>query len=145
MYLISQRMQIGKAEHGWVPDSRTALREQVMEQRYNRTTPKTILNNFSAFTDTIETSIKETEDSHLPRLRRSGRTKQIQGYYPDHEVDEDTNNDKLGVYHVPGIGDGKFAKKSFGIKNRVICVYHGNKISQKRRTRRRNNLTTFGN
>ena len=30
------------------------------------------------------------------------------------------------------MGYGLFAKQSFSIKDRVICVYHGKKISQKK-------------
>ena len=47
-------------------------------------------------------------------------------------MDENTNISNLGVFEVPGMGYGLFAKESFSIKDRVICVYHGKKISRKK-------------
>ena len=90
-----------------------------------------LLGDFSAITDTIEKPHKETVDSQLPRPRHSGRTKRTRGYSPDQEVGDDSNNDKLGVYEVPGMGYGLFATQSFSIKDRVICVYNEKNISQK--------------
>ena len=32
---------------------------------------------------------------------------------------------------MPGMGHGLFVKEAFSIKDRVICVYHGKRISRK--------------
>ena len=86
--------------------------------------------DYAAFTetnaeaDTVTTHQEYTEATH-PNLRRSGRAKRIRGYQPEQHTDEYTNNDKLGVYAVEGMGYGLFAKQDFSIKDRLICVYHG--------------------
>ena len=46
-------------------------------------------------------------------------------------MDENINNNKLGVFQVPGMGYGLFEKEPFSIKTRDICVYNGKKISRK--------------
>ena len=40
------------------------------------------------------------------------------------------NSNKLGVFEVPGMGFGLFAKESFSIKDSVICVYQGKTITR---------------
>ena len=100
---IRQRRQIGEAEQSWVHEARIALRKQILEQRYHRTTPEVdtdrLLNDFSAFTDDIKTSLKKIADSQLPMR---GRNKRTLGYYPDKELDENTNINKQGANEVPG-------------------------------------------
>ena len=71
-------------------------------------------------------------DSQPTVSRRSGRAKRTRGYNADQKVEENTNSNKLGVFEVPGRGYGLFSKESFSIKDRVICVYHRNKITRKK-------------
>ena len=47
-------------------------------------------------------------------------------------MDENTISNKLGVFEVPGMWYGLFAKESFSIRDIVICVYHGKKILRKK-------------
>ena len=70
-------------------------------------------------------------DRQPTKIRRSGRAKRTRGYTAEQEEDENTNSNKLGVFEVPGMGCGLFAKEPFSIKDRIICVYHGKKILRK--------------
>ena len=135
--LIGQRRPISEAEQGWIEKAREALRKQLTEKRHHRTTPDPLpmqQDDYTAFTGT-----GGTEEVRQPEMgesqtdpRRSGREKRTRGYQPEQNTDEHTNNEKLGVYAVEGMGYGLFAKQEFSIKDRIICVYHGKKISRKK-------------
>ena len=45
-------------------------------------------------------------------------------------MDKNTNSNRLGAFEVSGMGNGLFAKEAFSIKDIVICVYHGMKITR---------------
>ena len=128
--LIGERRQINETEQGWIEKARDALRKQLIKKRYHKTTPdpgQTRQEDYSAFTDTsveagIRTIHKEYTEKQQPHPRRSAREKRTRGYQPEQDTDEYTNNDKLGVCEVEGMGYGLFAKQDFSIKDRLICV-----------------------
>ena len=91
--------------------------------------------DYTAFTGTGGTEESRRPEMGQPQTtdpRRSGREKRTRGYQPEQNTNEYTNNDKLGVYAVKGMGYGLFAKQEFSIKDRIMCVYHGKKISRKK-------------
>ena len=73
----------------------------------------------------------ETINNQQADTRKIGRIQKARGYTAEQETDKNTNNSKLGVYEVPGIGHGFFAIEAFSIKDRVIWVDHGKRISKK--------------
>ena len=119
---------------------RKKLRKQLFKEQYHRATPDTPWNigpdDNSAFTDAIfknttaESFYEADTTQQLPR--QSGRDKWKRKNLHKHKADAHTSTDKLGVYPVEGIGNGLFAKQEVSIRDRLICVYNGRKISRKK-------------
>ena len=88
--------------------------------------------DYTAFTGT-----GGTEDARRPKMgepqtnqRRSRRENRTRGNLPEQNTGKYTNNEKLGVNAVEGMGYRLFGKHEFSIKDRIICVYHRKKISR---------------
>ena len=87
--LISQKRQLSDAEQEWIANAREALRKQLLEKQYHKTTPEPYLateqDDYTAFTNINRGSAtrsmsKDGIDMQQGGLRRSRRERRTRGY-----------------------------------------------------------------